>query len=163
MHAPLSVANSWANFQIEDPTNADAIIAQIKKFADANPELKAIRGEAWNLGVFENNSPRKELLDAVIPDRPVYLISQTGHSAWVNSKALEMAGINKDTEKTDAFLFDTDPDSGEPTGTVREFGMGAVEQILPTTAPEEYAPALQKIAQEFNQFGFTSVAHALSF
>ena len=157
---PLSVANSWANLRITNPGDADAIVADVKAFAEANPELKAIRGEAWNLGVFENNSPRKELLDAVVPDRPVYLISQTGHSAWVNSAALEMAGITTDTPQTATFLFDTDPDTGEPTGTVREFGMGAVEQILPTTPPELYARSLQKIAEEFNSYGFTTVKAA---
>ena len=127
------MANSWANLKTSNADDADAIIADVKAFADANRELEAIRGEAWNLGVFENNSPRKELLDAVVPDRPVYLISQTGHSAWVNSVALERAGITRETQQTAKFLFDTDPDTGEPTGTVREFGMGAVEQILPTT------------------------------
>lgn len=157
---PLSVANNWANLRIDNPGDADAIVAQVKAFAEANRELGAIRGEAWNLGVFENNSPRKELLDEVVSDRPVYLISQTGHSAWVNSKALELAGITKDTEQTAAFLFDTDSETGEPSGTVREFGMGAVESILPTTPPEQYAPSLAGIAQEFSQYGFTSVKAA---
>jgi predicted amidohydrolase YtcJ len=157
---PLSVANGWANLRVENPGDANAIVAQVKAFAEANPDLEAIRGEAWNLGVFENNSPRKELLDAVVPDRPVYLISQTGHSAWVNSTALRLAGITKDTEQTATFLFDTDPETGEPSGTVREFGMGAVEQILPTTPPERYAPSLGLIAQEFNEYGFTTVKAA---
>jgi len=157
---PLSVANGWANLKVNDPDDADAIVAQVKAYAEANPDLEAIRGEAWNLGVFENNSPRKELLDAVVPERPVYLISQTGHSAWVNSVALDMAGITSETEQTAAFLFDTDPDTGEPSGTVREFGMGAVEKILPTTSPERYALSLEKIAHSFNRYGFTTVIAA---
>ena len=154
---PLSVANSWANLRVENPGDADAIVAAVREFAEANPELPSIRGEAWNLGVFENNSPRKELLDAVAPDRPVYLISQTGHSAWVNSKALELAGITKDTEQTSSFIFDTDPETGEPSGTVREFAMSAVEQVLSPTPVDRYAESLRNIAQEFNEYGFTSV------
>jgi predicted amidohydrolase YtcJ len=157
---PLSVANGWANLQIENPADADAIVAQVKAFAEANPELEAIRGEAWNLGVFEGNSPRKELLDAVVPDRPVYLMSQTGHSAWANSVALERAGITRDTEQTATFLFDADAETGEPTGTVREFGMGAIEQTLPLTSLDRYAAALGRIAKEFNEYGFTTVKAA---
>ena len=157
---PLGIANERANLEFSNPDDADAIIAELKAYAVANPDVTAIRGGAWNLGVFENNSPRKELLDAVVPDRPVYLMSQTGHSAWVNSVALEMAGITRETEKTATFLFDTDPDTGEPTGTVREFGLGAVERILPTTPPERFAPALEKIAHSFNRYGFTTVKAA---
>ena len=82
-----------ANLYIENKTDADAMLAEIKEFADANPDLPYIRGEAWNLGVFPGNSPRKELLDAIVPDRPVYFYSQTGHDAWVNSKALELIGL----------------------------------------------------------------------
>jgi len=101
VHAhPLSVAENWANVKIENPGNADAILEQLRKYVEANPDVAMIRGEAWNLGVFPGDSPRKELLDDIVADRPVYLVSQTGHSAWVNSKALEMAGITKETPVT---------------------------------------------------------------
>jgi predicted amidohydrolase YtcJ len=157
---PLTTGIDWSNLSIENPDDADAIIAQLKAFAEANPDLPVIRGGSWNLGVFDGDSPPKELLDAVVSDRPVYLISQTGHSAWVNSKALEMAGINKETPQTDTFIFDTDPETGEPSGTVREFGMGAVVQALPPLDPEPIANAQARIYAEFNSFGFTSIKPA---
>ncbi|MEE8594391.1 MAG: amidohydrolase family protein, partial [Gemmatimonadota bacterium] len=87
----LGAAEGWANLRISDPTDAAAILEDVRAYSEANPDLPVIRGEAWNLGVFPNNSPRKELLDEIVPDRPVYLISQTGHSAWANSNALELA------------------------------------------------------------------------
>jgi hypothetical protein len=126
---PLGAAEGWANLRISDPTDAAAILEEVRAYAEANPDLPMIRGEAWNLGVFPNNSPRKELLDEIVPDRPVYLISQTGHSAWANSNALELAGITKDTPQTEKFIFDTDPETGEPSGTVREFAMGALGAV----------------------------------
>jgi len=154
---PLGVANSWANLQIQNPTDAEAILEEVKAYAAANPDLPMIRGEAWNLGVFETDSPRKELLDEIVADRPVYLQSQTGHSAWANSKALEIAGITKDTPNGGKFVFDIDDKTGEPSGTVREFAMGAVEQALPPTNPEAYAPALKRVLDEFSSYGFTSL------
>jgi len=154
---PLSVANDWANLQLKNPTDAEAILEEVKAYANENPDLEKIQGSAWNLGVFDNDSPRKELLDAIDSERPIYLMSQTGHSAWVNSKALEMAGITKDTANGGPFLFDVDKTTGEPSGTIREFAMGAVERILPATDSKTYGPALARVISEFNEFGFTSL------
>jgi len=157
---PLGAAEGWANLRISDPTDAAAIVEEVRAYAEANPDLPVIRGETWNLGVFPNNSPRKELLDEVVPDRPVYLGSQTGHSAWANSKALELAGITKDTPQTAKFIYDTDTATGEPSGTVREFAMGALERALARAGPERYATALGKVLAQFNSFGFTSLIPA---
>jgi predicted amidohydrolase YtcJ len=157
---PLSVAEEWAAMRATNPDDADAILEELRQYAEAHPDLSVIRGGTWNLGVFPGNSPRKELLDEVVPDRPVFLMSQTGHSAWVNSAALELAGITKDTKQTSKIIFDTDPTSGEPSGTVREFALGMIERIMERAEPERYAPALARIATEFNKGGFTSVAPA---
>ena len=157
---PLSGAEGFANLRISNPADADAILNEIREYAAAHPERPVIRGEAWNYGVFPNNSPRKEPLDAIVPDRPVYLLDQGGHAAWVNSKALEMAGITRDTPITEKFIFDTDPETGEPSGTVREFAMGTVERVMARAAPEIYAPALRNVLREFNSFGFTALKPA---
>jgi len=157
---PLSVAQSWANLKIEKPGDADAILEQLRRYVEANPDVPMIRGEPWNLGVFSGDSPRKEPLDKIVSDRPVYLISQTGHSAWVNSKALEMAGITKETPITSQIVFDTDKVTGEPSGTVREFAMGLVEKVLAPTPVEQFASSLQSITRDFNSYGFTALKPA---
>jgi hypothetical protein len=157
---PLSVAQNWANLKIESPGNVDAILEQLRRYVEANPDVAMIRGEKWNLGVFPGDSPRKELLDEIVPDRPVYLMSQTGHSAWVNSKALEMANITKETPTTSKIVFDTDPETGEPSGTVREFALGMVERVLAPTPVEKFASSLQAIMGEFNSYGFTALKPA---
>ena len=156
----LSVAQDRANLTIEDPTDVDAMLEQIRKYAAANPDLTFIRGGAWNLGVFPGNSPRRELLDEIVPDRPVYLLSQTGHSAWANSMALGMAGISRETPQTSQIVFDADPDTGEPSGTVREFAMSMVEKVLPPTPTEPYASGLESVMSEFSSYGFTALKPA---
>ena len=71
-----------------------------------------------------------------------------------------MAGITKETENTDTFIFDIDPESGEPSGTIREFAMSAVVQSLPQLPVEPIADAQARIMAEHNAFGFTSLKPA---
>ena len=156
----LGAAMGRANLYLQDPNDIDAMLAEIKAYADANPDLRFIRGESWNLGVFPDNSPRKELLDAIVPDRPVYFYSQTGHSAWVNSKALELISIDANTEQVGSFIWDTDPETNEPTGTIREYAMAAMERALGPTEPSVLAPAIQQTLAPFSQWGYTSLKPA---
>lgn len=101
----------------------------IKQFADAHPKQKRIRGTGWFLGVWEEDTlPTKEILDQVIPDRPVYLSNADAHSFWLNSKALEEAGITPKPDMMDGTVV-TD-ENGELTGMLIE--------------PGAYAPAMEK-------------------
>ena len=148
---------SKANLSLSDPDSQEAMLADIKAFADANPDLGYVRGEAWNMGVFPNDSPTKDLLDAIVPDRPVYLLSQTGHEAWVNSKTLEMIGIDAGSEQTTLLKWDVDPETNEPTGNVREYVLSKIEQALDPADPERIAPAIQRLVSGFSANGFTSL------
>ena len=74
----------------------------------------------------ETDGPRKEDLDAVVPDRPVFLLNTDVHAAWVNSRALELAGLLANSpDPWDGYLV-RDPD-GSPTGTLQE---GAAYDVL---------------------------------
>ena len=148
---------SAANLSLSDPNSQEAMLAEIKAFADANPDLPYIRGEAWNMGVFPDDSPSKDLLDAIVPDRPVYLLSQTGHEAWVNSRMLEMIGIDATGEQTSKLKWDVDPETNEPSGNVREYILSLIEQALDPADPERIAPAIQELVSGFSANGFTSL------
>ena len=147
------------NVSFSDPNDIDAMIADIKAFAKANPEAPYIRGGDWNLGVFKGNSPRKELLDALDWDKPIYFLSQTGHEAWVNSATIDLIGL-KDREQDNRHIWDVDPDTGQPSGVIREWTMSLVEQKLEPSDPEVLAPALAKLVEQFNEYGFTSLKDA---
>jgi len=148
-----------ANLYIDDPNDPDAMLEQIAAFAEANPDVPFIRGLQWNLGVFPGNSPRKELLDVIDSDRPIYIYSQTGHEAWVNSKTIELIGL-ADREQDNQYIWDVDEETGEPSGTIREYSMSLVEQALDPTPPERLAPELAKLIESFNAQGFTSIKEA---
>ena len=67
----------------------------------------------------------------MVADRPVFLTAADGHSAWVNSRALEVAKITKETPDPKPGRIERDPKTGEPTGTLREDAMRLVARHLP--------------------------------
>jgi len=152
-----AAAMSKANLYLSNPNDQVAMLAEIKAYAKANPDLQVIRGEAWNMGVFPEDSPRKELLDEIVPDRPAFFMSQTGHEAWVNSTMLETIGIDASSEQTTLLKWDVDPETNEPTGNIREYTLGLVEQALDPIEPERMAPAAQSMLSGFSENGFTSL------
>lgn len=97
------------------------MLAKLKAYADENPELNFINGWGVRPNTYGPGEPTAAMLDAVIPDRPVYLWQVDGHSAWVNTKAMEMAGLNKDTPDTvpGVSYFERDKE-GNPTGYIVE-------------------------------------------
>jgi predicted amidohydrolase YtcJ len=144
------------NLQLVGLDTKEAILAAVKKYAEANPDKPWIIGGQWLLGVFPNDSPRREWLDEIVPDRPVALLDQTGHGMWLNSKAMELAGITKDTETSQLIVIHKDPQSGEPTGTINEQTMQMVERVIPQAGAEEYAGYIADIFDMFLSYGITS-------
>ena len=94
-------------------------LAEMKKvllaYAQKNPDKTWITGRGWQYGFFAGGMPNKKYVDSLIPDRPVFLRAYDGHSGLANSKALEMAGITRDTKYTGFGELVKDA-SGEPTG-----------------------------------------------
>ena len=144
------------NLSLEHPGDADAILAELRSYADANPDKEWLIGGQWSLGVFPGDSPRKEALDEIAPDRPVALLDQTGHAMWLNSRAMELAGITAETPTSQLILIHKDPATGEPTGTIQEQAIQLVERVIPQATPEEYAPFIEDVFDMFVSYGITS-------
>lgn len=112
----------------------------IKKFREKNPNLEQLRGVGWSKSLVKKESESrklapKKLLDEVASDIPVVMIDNDHHTIWVNSKALELAGIDKDTSNPQGGVIERDPVTGEPTGIIREFTAIA---LLVEGLPEPY-------------------------
>ena len=74
---------------------------EVANFASKHPTDKWLNGRGWEyVCIPQGRLPRKEDLDRVVKDRPVFLSAYDDHTAWVNSKALELAGVTKDTKFT---------------------------------------------------------------
>ena len=146
---------------LNTPSDQGAIVADIRAYVEANPENDVIMGGSWNVGgVFDGDSPDKRILDEIAPDVPVFLLSQSGHSAWVNSKALELAGIDEDFENTGAYIFDRYPGSNEPSGTVRESGMVLVMSKMHYLEPPVFSEYLEDEIERYSRYGVTAIQTA---
>jgi predicted amidohydrolase YtcJ len=113
----------------------------IARYAASHRDKPCIRGSGWHYGAFGQQGPAKASLDAAAPDLPAVLTAADGHAAWVNSKALELAGINKSTPSPAGGIIERDPNTGEPSGTLRE--LSAIKlalDALPPLPPDELTP-----------------------
>jgi hypothetical protein len=136
------------------------VLAKVRDYAAAHRDAAWITGGGWELPIFPQANPRKEDLDAIVPDRPVLLDSADGHSAWVNSRALELAGVTKDTADPFGGRIERDPGTGAPSGTLRESAAGLVEKNVPELSPEDRLRGLRAAEALANRFGITSIIEA---
>jgi predicted amidohydrolase YtcJ len=99
------------------------MLTAVKKYADEHPDDEWLRLCCWPIDLYVkgNQGPDKRILDAIVPDRPVWFVSEWWHSGWLNSKALEVLGVDKDTPdpKPGVATYARD-ENGEPTGWVKE-------------------------------------------
>lgn len=134
---------------------------RIRTFAEANRDRSWIRGRGWGYGAFPNNMPTRQLLDAAIPDRPAVMRCFDGHSIWVNSRALQLAGITKDTPSPARGEIVKDPVTGEPTGLLKETpAMELVNRVVPKPTRAEQRRGVERATQEALRFGVTSITEA---
>ncbi|WP_136479807.1 amidohydrolase [Cognatitamlana onchidii] len=99
----------------------EELFIRLKKYIADNPELEVIRGYGVRFNIWNENWPTAAMLDDIESEKPIILITIDGHGGWANSKALEMAGIDKDTpEPAPGFSFFLRDSQGNPTGWIIE-------------------------------------------
>ena len=147
---------------LDTAASAGAAAAAIRAYAVAHPELAIVRGAGWQLPLFSDANPRKELLDSLVPDRPAVLWAADGHSMWVNSRALALAQVTRDTPDPPNGRIERDSRTGEPSGTLRESAADLVERALPARSGAEVAAALDRAQQLANAVGITTLFSALT-
>ena len=160
IHPTLAILALGADLQSD---SVDEVLARTKAWADTHPDAKVIRGFGWRYPLFSTTGPTRAQLDRLFPDRPVFLVAIDVHSAWVNSKALEMAGINAKSPDPAPGIsyFQRDPKTNEPTGWVVE--TLAEQQILAKLdppSPEAVLAAAGEFFQKFAAAGITAVFDA---
>lgn len=114
-------------------------------------------GSGWTEWLWPGTYPSKKELDALFPDRPVYLTSSYGHSAWVNSRALELAGINHTTEDPPDGVIERDADTGEIVGTLRDGAMMLVLDVMPQMTREHQMASVRAAIAEAHRYGITAI------
>ncbi|HKU20987.1 MAG TPA: amidohydrolase [Terriglobales bacterium] len=148
--------------RLEAATNVAEIQRSIKEYASTHPKTPWILGGGWKYSAFGRAAvPDKKYLDEVVPDRPAFLLAYDHHSSWVNSKALELAGINRETPDPPNGTIVRDPKTGEATGMLKEFPASAlIERVIPEPTHVERLEALRDGLHEANRFGVVHVDSA---
>ncbi|PLP98355.1 amidohydrolase [Cupriavidus pauculus] len=132
----------------------------IRAYGQKNPQRQWLLGYGWNqvnwkLGRF----PTAAELDAAVSDRPARLVRVDGHAAWLNTKALQAAGITRDTKDPAGGRIERDA-SGNPTGVLVDKAMALVNDIIPPYTDDDRRAALAAAIAHMNALGLTAVGDA---
>jgi len=158
---PISAGIEASSCDLNGLTTVDEYVAAIKKYADANPDEPWITGGGWLMSAFGPGAlAGRELIDAVVPDRPVILWSTDGHTVWVNTKALEIAGITNKTPDPPDGRIDRDPKTGAAIGSLQEGAGSLVSSKMPATSDEKRDAGLRYAVKYLNGFGITAIQDA---
>lgn len=145
---------------LSQDATSEQYLTRISAYAQAHPERDWILGGGWNMAAFPGGTPTKEALDVAVPDRPAFIPNRDGHGAWVNSRALHLAGIDRNTPNPVDGRIETDA-QGDPTGTLHEGAMSLVSRLLPPTSSEDYLRALLIGQRYLHSLGITSWQDAI--
>jgi len=158
---PIAAGQEALTVDLNGKGSLEAYLETLKEYADANPDEPWLVGGGWSMAVFgPGGRASKKLLDAVVPDRPVYLTSADGHSGWANSAALKLAGIDEDTRDPASGIVDRDPATGEIIGSLQEGAMELLTVHIPPPTDETYQRSLQYSVNLLNSYGITAITDA---
>ena len=146
--------------RIREQDSVAGVVAEIRRWATEHPEEAWIRGGSYDPALAPDGLFDARWLDEAVPDRPVILRAADYHTAWVNTRALELAGIDATTPDPDLGEIPRRPD-GSPLGTLREWG--AVDLVLDRSgwhATEARVAALDRSTRHLAGVGITWVQDA---
>lgn len=156
----LSYGLSLLRIDVINTTSEQEAVAKVKTYADKNTTLSWLQGRGWNQVQWPSNQfPTAASLDEYFEDIPVALSRIDGHALWVNSKAMALAGISKDTADVEGGQIIRDED-GNPTGVFVDNAMNLIYSKIPQLTLEETQHALKIAMHSLAKVGLTSVHDA---
>ncbi|MFD7181733.1 amidohydrolase [Streptomyces sp. NPDC059904] len=141
-------------------TTLDEYRRRISAYAQAHPDTEWITGGGWSMEAFPGGLPTAAELDALVPDRPAYLVNRDHHGAWVNSRALQAAGIDTRTPDPADGRIERDAD-GAPTGMLQEGAANLIGRLLPPVTLEQRITGLLRAQELMHSLGVTAWQDAL--
>jgi predicted amidohydrolase YtcJ len=160
--------DSHTHILIGDATEEECNLLRIETIPEVHAKLREctelegfgeerwIIGSGWNDWLWPNSEPDKAILDELFPDRPVYLGSSFGHTGWVNSRALAIAGIHAETRVGGDGIIVRDPASGEATGALHDAATMLILDVLPATTPAYEKKRIRTAIAMAHRFGVTA-------
>ena len=164
MHAHVAQAGTKELFECGFPFTLPVpeILARVETCVANAPPGAWLRGGQWAMELMGSDTiPHRHLLDGVAPDTPVLLLDSTVHGAWVNSRGLEVLGIDKDTPDPVGGVIVRDLADGEPTGILIDNAAYNALYALPAWSPQQMEQALAWGIAQMNAMGVTAVKDAM--
>lgn len=160
-HGHLSgVGFREVNLNLQGINSLAEVLVKVKEYADANPDLPWITGRGWIEKVWpEGRFPTRQDLDAIVPDRPVYLGRADGHAAVINTVTMELAEITGTTVSPPGGAINLD-EEGNPTGMLIDKAMNIVRPLIPPVSREQTKEALRAGTERNARLGWTGFHNA---
>ncbi len=157
---------AWGASYVEDigvrrARTMTEVLSKLRDYAKANPAKEWLVGHEFSYGYpdLAGADFHKSIFDGVVNDRPVFFYSGMAHAAWVNSKALAAAGIDRTTADPEGGIIVRD-ETGEPTGWLKESAINLIKRLIPPASEEEIKSALEKALSLAARYGITRVQSA---
>jgi len=157
---PVSGGVDRLRCDLHDLHSREDYLLRVKTYANEHPDRGWILGGGWSMDVFPGGTPTKDLLDAVVPDRFVFMPNRDGHSTWVNSRALEIAGITAATPDPADGRIERGA-AGEPSGTLHEGAADLVGRLAPEPTAVEVYEGLLEGQRYLHSLGITAWQDAI--
>jgi hypothetical protein len=157
---PVFAGDQLRHCDLRSGRTASDYAGLVASYASSHPDEPWITGGGWSMDQFPGGLPRREQLDAVVDDRPVFLLNADGHGAWVNSAALRLAGIDPSTPQVADGRIERD-DDGEPTGMLQEGAVDLVTRVIPPTSDDDWYESLLVAQSSLFSFGVTGWQDAI--
>lgn len=151
---------SLVRIKLSDTTSLAQALARVRTYASSHPQDPWLLGHGWNQVIWKlGRFPSAAELDAAVSDRPVVLDRIDGHAQWLNTLALQRAGITRDTPDPPGGRIERNA-AGQPSGVLVDKAMALVEKVLPKPTDAQERAALHAALSHLNAAGLTSVGDA---
>jgi predicted amidohydrolase YtcJ len=157
---PVGAGVELLQCNLTEATDAADTVALVRAYAEANPDEPWILGGGWSMDHYPGGAPIRGLLDEVVPDRPVLLLSRDHHSTWANSAAIRLAGIDASTPDPVDGRIEREAD-GSPAGTFHEGAGDLFGAVRPPVDPDLAYAGLLRAQRELLALGITGWQDAM--
>ncbi len=151
----VNYALARRNLRLDGVADFDAVLERVAAAAQQLPEGAWLLGGGWDHTLWGGRWPRAADLDALTPDRPALLVRKDGHSAWANSRALELAGIKDTTPNPPGGIIQRE--KKQATGVLLENAIDLVRQHIPGTTQVDRLDAVRAAIVEAHSYGIAGV------
>ena len=162
-HAHPMLAALWkSGIVMEITMSLEEVLDTIRTYISEHPEQETYFGQGYSEWMFGDEGPHREVLDEIMADKPVFVLGAGGHSGWCNTKALEVAGVTRDTpDPQPGTQFFRRDENGEPTGSIVEWGaLSIVNSAVEAFDREKITETLVKFSNQYSAAGVTSIIDA---